>query len=163
VVNKKFIADLMPTHSIYIPLLPASAQQVIGQAHEGSKPALKNLEAEGFRFCGQVDIFDAGPCVCCGRDEIRTVRESRCGVVTGITDQPITSPTFIVGTRGGEFRAGACPVEVTDDGVRIGADLARALRVQVGSPVRFAPLRPPAASSTAGPLEWAARDREGSD
>ena len=163
VVNKKFIADLMPTHSIYIPLLPASAQQVIGQAHDGSKPALKNLEAEGFRFCGQVDIFDAGPCVCCGRDEIRTVRESRCGVVTEITDQPITSPTFIVGTRGGEFRAGACPVEVSDDGVRIGADLARALRVQVGSPVRFAPLRPPAASSSAAPLEWAARDREGSD
>jgi arginine N-succinyltransferase len=163
VVNKKFIADLMPTHSIYIPLLPSSAQQVIGQAHEGSKPALKNLEAEGFRFCGQVDIFDAGPCVCCGRDEIRTVRESHVGVVREVTDQPIAGPTFIVGTRGGEFRAGACPVDFTDDGVRIGSDLARALRLEAGSAVRFAPLRPLAAATVGGGLELAARDREGSD
>ena len=37
VVNKKFIADLMPTHSIYIPLLPQEAQEVIGQAHEESR------------------------------------------------------------------------------------------------------------------------------
>jgi arginine N-succinyltransferase len=163
VVNKKFIADLMPTHSIYIPLLPASAQQVIGKAHEGSRPAQKNLEAEGFRFCGQVDIFDAGPCVCCGRDDIRTVRESRVGVVREVTEQPIESPTFIVGTRGGEFRAAAGPLEVTDDGVRIDSALARVLRVGVGAAVRLAPLRPPAAATAAAGLEWAARDREGSD
>ena len=163
VVNKKFIADLMPIHAIYIPLLPESAQAVIGKAHEGSRPALKNLEAEGFRFCGQVDIFDAGPCVCCGRDDIRTVRESRCGVVTEIADGPISAPTYIVGTRGADFRAGACPVEVSDEGVRISTQLARALQVGVGSPVRFAPLRPITSQSPPSGLEWTAWDREGSD
>jgi len=163
VVNKKFIADLMPIHAIYIPLLPEPAQRVIGQAHEGSKPALKNLEAEGFRFCGQVDIFDAGPCVCCGRDDIRTVRQSRCAAVTEIADQPIASPAYMVGTRGGEFRAAAGTLDVTDGGVRIDSALARALRVGVGADVRFAPLRPLAASTDAAGLEWASRDREGSD
>ena len=79
-VNKKFIADLMPRHPIYVTLLPAEAQRVIGQVHESSKPALKNLEAEGFRFNGMVDIFDAGPCVGCARDQIRTVRPESHGL-----------------------------------------------------------------------------------
>jgi arginine N-succinyltransferase len=163
VVNKKFIADLMPIHAIYIPLLPAPAQEVIGKAHEGSKPALKNLEAEGFRFCGQVDIFDAGPCVCCGRDEIRSVRESRCWVVADVADEPIASPTYMVGTRGGEFRAAAGTLEVTGDGVRIDRALARVLRIGVGAEVRVAPLRPLAAPTAAAALASASRDREGSD
>jgi hypothetical protein len=33
VVNKKFIAELMPRHPIYIPLLPLDAQAVIGKPH----------------------------------------------------------------------------------------------------------------------------------
>src|SRR5678815_299977 len=65
VVNKRFIADLMPTHPIYIPLLPPAARDVIGKVHEGSRPAMRNLEEEGFRFADKVDIFDAGPCVEC--------------------------------------------------------------------------------------------------
>ena len=48
-VNKKFIADLMPKHPIYIPLLPKDAQDVIGKVHEQTEPALKLLEAEGLR------------------------------------------------------------------------------------------------------------------
>ena len=46
-MNKKFIADLMPDHPIYIPLLPYSAQEVIGKPHKESAPAVKNLKAEG--------------------------------------------------------------------------------------------------------------------
>ncbi len=64
-VNKKFIADLMPKHPIYIPLLPAEAQEVIGRVHPDTEPALKMLEDEGFRRCGMVDIFEAGPVVRC--------------------------------------------------------------------------------------------------
>ena len=48
IVNKKFIADLMPEHPIYIPLLPKSAQDVIGRPHKDGAHAMKNLEAEGF-------------------------------------------------------------------------------------------------------------------
>src|SRR5215217_1398308 len=42
-VNKRFIADLMPKHPIYIPLLPPEAQQVISQVHDHTKPALRIL------------------------------------------------------------------------------------------------------------------------
>ena len=48
--SKKFIADLMPKHPIYIPLLPEDAQKVIGEVHENTLPALKVLEKEGFEF-----------------------------------------------------------------------------------------------------------------
>src|SRR5829696_8723289 len=42
-VNKRFIADLMPKHPIYIPLLPPEAQAVIGHVHEQTRPALRLL------------------------------------------------------------------------------------------------------------------------
>ncbi len=146
VVNKKFIADLMPTHSIYIPLLPPAAQAVIGKAHEGSRPALKNLETEGFRFNGMIDIFDAGPCVSCPRDDIRTVRESRSGVVAEITRRELSPPGYMVctGSAGGtEFRASLGCMEVdADGGVCLTTSVARALNVRPGDRVRFAPLRP---------------------
>ena len=45
------------------------------------KRAVKNLEAEGFRFHRMVDIFDAGPVLSCPRDEIRTVSQSRRATV----------------------------------------------------------------------------------
>ena len=55
-----FIAELMPKHSIYIHLLPESAQQVIGEVHQNTAPAKRMLENEGFRYENYVDIFDAG-------------------------------------------------------------------------------------------------------
>ena len=50
VINKKFIAELMPKHPIYIPLLPEEAQDVIGKPHRESVRTVKNLEEEGFTF-----------------------------------------------------------------------------------------------------------------
>lgn len=77
VVNKRFIAELMPDHPIYI-TMPSQErpQEVIGVCHEQSKPAMKTLEDEGFRYENKVDIFDAGPLMSCRCDQIRTVRKS---------------------------------------------------------------------------------------
>src|SRR4051812_24349984 len=136
VVNKKFIAELMPDHPIYIPLLPADAQAVIGKPHKDSERAVKNLEAEGFRFANMVDIFDAGPVVSCPRDEIRTVRESRRTVVAAIIGEPIDAPEYMIGTTTETFRAGKGPVDVARGGVRITAEAAAALELKVGDPVR---------------------------
>jgi arginine N-succinyltransferase len=142
VVNKKFIADLMPTHPIYIPLLPPAARGVIGKVHEGSRPAMRNLEEEGFTFADKVDIFDAGPCVECPRDDLRVVKESRVGIVQEITQRPIESPPYMIARRQGEFRAVAGPLDVTGDAVTLNAELALTLSVDIGSGVRFARLQP---------------------
>ena len=82
--SKKFIADLMPKHPIYIPLLPEDAQAVIGQVHDNTRPALSVLKKEGFESHDIVDIFDGGPTVHCELTKIRSIRESQSGTVKTI-------------------------------------------------------------------------------
>jgi arginine N-succinyltransferase len=157
VVNKKFIADLMPTYPIYVPLLPPQAQRVIGKVHESSKPALKNLEAEGFRFCGMVDIFDAGACVSCERDQIRTVRDSQSAFVDQIAAETIESPTYMIGQFSPAFRAVLAPLQkVGPEQIRIPREAAQTLGLSPGARVRYSPLR---ADIPAPALAAAAADR----
>lgn len=75
--NKSFIAELMPRHPIYVGLLPQEAQQVIGEVHQNTKPALKMLENEGFIHKGYIDLFDAGPTVEAQLKQIKSVIESK--------------------------------------------------------------------------------------
>jgi len=142
VVNKRFIADLMPRHPIYIPLLPKSAQEVIGRPHADSERAVTNLEAEGFKFNNQVDIFDAGPVMSCARDEIRTVKRSRSGVVVAMSEGEFEGATFIMGTTSENFRAckGAIDEKDPGGGVRISQACASALQVNVGDRIRYVEL-----------------------
>lgn len=59
--NKEFIKTLFPITSIYVPLLPAQAQDVIGQVGKNSKGAAHLLSRIGFRYSHRVDPFDGGP------------------------------------------------------------------------------------------------------
>jgi len=145
IVNKKFIADLMPTHPIYIPLLPKPARDVIGQVHENTRPALGLLESEGFTFSGMVDIFEAGPVMTCVRDEIRTIKDSRAGVVSRITDDAPTGQDYMLSNTTRQFRACLGSVTPHDDAsVSIQKLVALALNVKIGDTVRYAQLRPAA-------------------
>ena len=154
--DKRFIADLMPTHPIYIPLLSREAQAVIGRVHANTEPAIHLLEREGFRDSGMVDIFEAGPVVRCPRDEIRTVRESEVMRITGLTDtSPLDRPpddpsqeAWLVARRGAAtFRAGMGPLERTEAGAVLPAALADRLEVKRGDEVRVARVRPRAGSA----------------
>jgi len=143
VEDKRFIADLMPTHPIYLPILAKEVRAVIGKVHPLTEPALHMLESEGFHDAGQVDIFEAGPVIECARDEIRSVRESRVARVASI-GQPRggnrDQPEYMLARRRG-FRATKGPISVSDEGVMIAPELARALEIEVGDEVRYSPLR----------------------
>jgi arginine N-succinyltransferase len=120
---------------------------VIGQPHKESVPAVRNLEEEGFIFAGRVDIFDAGPVMTCERDKIRTVRDSRRGNVARITDAPMESPIYMVGTTGTDFRACKSVIQINADGsVRLPDATAAALDVRIGDPVRYVTLHATPAS-----------------
>lgn len=140
-VNKRFIADLMPKHPIYIPLLPDEAQSVIGVVHEHTRPALKILQDEGFECCDMVDIFEAGPVVRCPLSDIRAVRESRTAkVVAGEVDA--NAETWLIANTREPFRAGKGPMQITAAGeIIIPMDLAAALLVKAGDSVRCVPLK----------------------
>ena len=81
--DKGFVAELMPKYPLYTHLLSATAQEVIGQVHPETRPALRMLEGEGFRHRGYVDPFDAGPTVEAELSAIRSLAESiECEVQT---------------------------------------------------------------------------------
>ncbi len=139
--SKKFIADLMPHHPIYIPLLPDDAQAVIGQVHENTRPALAVLEKEGFEFRNLVDIFDGGPTIHCELEEIRAVRESRAGTVVSI-DQVVADGTEqLLSNCRMDYRC--CLGDTHWDGDEVTIDQVSALRLhlKVGDKIRCVDLK----------------------
>ena len=151
VINKRFIAELMPRHPIYITLLPPEARAVIGLVHEQTRPALRMLECEGFAWTGMVDMFDAGPTVTCPLKDIRVVRESRKLAVAEVVQQEPAGEAQLVTNAKAAFRAAAAAVgQSADGGVRLSSQCAAALGVGVGDFVRFAPLRPSVARTAPG-------------
>lgn len=134
--DKQFILDLAPRHPIYVELLPEPARAVIGKVHPQGIPAMALLESEGFRINGLVDIFDAGPTVSCGRDNIRTVRDARALKVEIGEDIQAELPALVSTDSIANFRAVRVKVDIHGDNVTIPADAARALRVKTGDIVR---------------------------
>jgi arginine N-succinyltransferase len=141
--NKQFIADLMPEHPIYIPMLPADAQAAIGQIHPEAKPALKLLMDEGFTFGGEVDIFDAGPLYRVSAAEIRTIRSSRVATLGSVTAAEPSGEVYLLSNDALDFRAILGTVEVMEgDQVCFSRAHALALGLRLGDRVRYVPARP---------------------
>src|SRR5690554_7110765 len=150
--NKSFIAELMPKYPIYLPMLPEEARAVIGMVHDNTRPALKMLQAEGFNFNGMVDIFDGGPAVEAFVNSIRTVRES-INRHTMVVSKPINldvppEQRVMISNRSfRDFRVTTLPMEcIGPDTVRIPREVAEALLIESGDPVRLAPLKESATS-----------------
>jgi arginine N-succinyltransferase len=145
-VDKQFIADLMPPWPIYVCLLPPEAREVIGKVHMETKPAIRLLEEEGFAFNGRIDIFEGGPVVGCRRDDIRTIRDSIRATVTAVVDDPFDGEMMLISNARHEFRACKATIQALDDPaqVRLAAPVAKALQVEPGQAIRYAPLHPKA-------------------
>lgn len=133
----QFISDLMPKYPIYVDLLDKKARDVIGVPLEASKPALRLLEAEGFRHQGYIDVFDGGPTMQAERSQIRTVRKSRLAKVTEIKELSGYMQFMLATTDLKNFRMGFGLVEESKDGITVAADIAQAMGIIVGDKVRF--------------------------
>ena len=134
--DKQFILDLAPRHPIYIDLLPEPARAVIGKVHPQGVPAMALLESEGFRPNGLIDIFDAGPTVTCGRDNIRTVRDARRLTVAVAQEVEAELPALISTDNAANFRSVRQRAVIEGDVVTLNAETADALRVRAGDTVR---------------------------
>ena len=138
--SKKFIADLMPEHPIYVALLPQEAQDVIGKVHDNTKPALRLLESEGFEFRGVVDIFDGGPAVHCDTKNIRTISESKSLTVGQIAEQ-VQGDMYVVSNSNIDFRCCLTPLLIDGDQVTLSKDVADGLNTKIGDEVRIVSLK----------------------
>ena len=140
--DKQFIADLMPHHPIYIPLLPPEVQAIIGEVHDDARGALKLLKQEGFCFGEQVDIFDAGPLYRAPIDQVRTIRDSQVAPLQGVVAALEDGPQMLIGNERLEFRACLGHVSPVDGGVTVTRAVALSLGLHLGDPVRYVPARP---------------------
>jgi len=142
--EKEFIADLMPRHPLYVPLLPPEVQAVLGRVHHDTEPALALLKAEGFAPMGEIDIFDGGPLMQAEVTQLRTIQQSRTGTLREIVAAaaaPAATP-HIIGNAALEFRA--CLGEVKalgGEAVALAAPLAEALQLSPGDSVTYSPTR----------------------
>ena len=140
IVNKEFIGDLMPVHPLYIPLLPAEAQAVIGEVHEKTRPARKLLEQEGFQFRQMIDIFEAGPILHAPRTEIRAVRESQTAIVQQVVAAVDSEKLWLISNTRPEFRVTWAALQWLsgkEAGVMLDEQTAGLLQVNPGDTIRF--------------------------
>ncbi|MGX5220097.1 MULTISPECIES: arginine/ornithine succinyltransferase subunit alpha [Pseudomonas] len=75
--SRTFLAELMPHYPIYVPLLPDSAQEAMGQVHPRAQITFDILMREGFETDHYIDIFDGGPTLHARTSGIRTIAQSR--------------------------------------------------------------------------------------
>lgn len=138
--DKSFIADLIPEHPIYIPILPLSAQRAIGQVHKETESALRLLNQENFKFINEIDIFEAGPVVGTKVKNIRTVKKSREVKVSKIVHMINRQSVYLIANATGidRFRAIMGTLIKNEKGITIQRDVAQALKVKEGDKVRFA-------------------------
>ena len=139
--SKKFIADLMPKHPIYIPLLPKAAREVIGQVHENTKPALSVLQKEGFEHRNLVDIFDGGPTVHCQMSEIDAIKRSVSGTVGAIEKEVSGGQQQLVSNAQLDFKT--CLGDTNWKNSKVTIDQVTALRLglKVGDKIRCVDLK----------------------
>jgi arginine N-succinyltransferase len=141
--DKSFIAELIPKHPIYIPILPLSAQEVIGQVHASTVPALKLLQKEGFDHVPEIDIFEAGPTLAARLGHIRTVKTSRAAQVRAIVDRIEGRTEYLIANVESykAFRVTKDVLLTSSRGVIITKQAARALNLKVGQKVRYVKVR----------------------
>jgi arginine N-succinyltransferase len=136
--DKTFIAELMPHHPIYVPLLSEDAQQVMGQVHPRSTLPFSILADEGFEADRHVDIFDAGPVMTAKRGLCRTFANSvRRPAFVGHQNASVWLWHLVCNDAVGDFRASLVrlPAELPDR-VALDARTADLLKVESGDDVR---------------------------
>ena len=143
--KKSFVAELMPKHPLYTSFLTPEAQAVIGQTHPLTEPARRMLEAEGFRYEGCVDIFDAGPTVECDVDDVGAVSRSAVFkvAVDGKPAPPVSTRAvvyLVANTQFGHYRAAMMAAAPQENSFPLDPETAEALQLSSGDEVRVVPL-----------------------
>ncbi|AKC32607.1 arginine N-succinyltransferase [Candidatus Pantoea carbekii] len=141
---KTFIAELMPFYPIYISLLPLDAQKVIGKVHPNTVPARLILEKEGFKWCGSVDIFDAGPVLQAETDSIRAIRDTQI-VIAGEMGSVIRTaniPCIVSNDRFKDFCALVVESHSNSDALHLSEVQREFLQVNENDILRFITMYP---------------------
>lgn len=139
--DNSFIAELMPRHPIYVPMLSPEARECIAKVHRDTVAARRILENEGFRYQNYVDIFDAGPTLETRVDDIQTVIESRRLTVRVNGGDPEAKPCVLATTSHADYRCMLthAVIDAHAQSVTVNESEAALLKVGDGDVVRVSP------------------------
>jgi arginine N-succinyltransferase len=146
--NKEFIRALFPQDPIYATLLPAGAQERIGQVGPETKAVERMLVRAGFKYANRIDPFDGGPHFHARTDELIPVKSSRRLMLAETWASPPdpagTVVAIVAADLGGAprspFRAVRAPAQIVGEKVVLLEETARFLGVDLEDPVGVLPL-----------------------
>ena len=131
--SSTFIAEVMPSYPIYVPLLPEAAQRVLGEPDEKALLAYEIHLEEGFETDRYIDIFDAGPVLTAQVDRSACVKRNEMRAVHAASEAPpdrAHSATYMAASNHpGEFR---CVLAELPRERSAGAPLPAAARAALG-------------------------------
>lgn len=141
--SKAFIAELMPTSPIYVPLLPEPAQWAIGQLHPDAELPFSILTDEGFEPDTYVDIFDGGPIVTSKLGSLTTVKDVMLAQVSNATPAAAAAPArvMLANTEREGFRATLASGHWTDQGLALHDQQLEDLQLTRGDLARISDVR----------------------
>jgi arginine N-succinyltransferase len=139
--EKSFIAELMPHHPLYVPLLAEAAQEVMGQVHHDAELQCRLLAEQGFEADRYVEIFDAGPILCVKSNGVGTAQH-RTPVPLSDRVCEVAAGMCLIAT---ETPLGFCAVvaeaNVTEGGWQLTQEVRDALAMSADAKVWCMPLR----------------------
>jgi arginine N-succinyltransferase len=129
--SRTFIAEVMPSYPLYVPLLPAEAQRVLGEPDDATLLAYDIHLEEGFEPDRFVDIFDAGPVLTVAVERSASVLANETRIVRDVADTASSPgvPYLVVAGGAHQFR---CVLADLPSGRASGAPLGPALRETLG-------------------------------
>lgn len=131
--------ELMPHYPVYVPLLPAEAQEAIGQLHPAAAEPFELLGREGFEAERYVDLFDGGPVLEAHASRLRTLATARTLTAQCAEASAPPGETCLVATTGplAAFRCCLAHARITLDLGRVAlpAPTLAALRIAPGDAV----------------------------
>jgi arginine N-succinyltransferase len=128
--SKEFVTGLMPPGDIDLSIMDPEVANSAGEVGEETRPARRILESLGFRYLQRIDPMDGGPHLEAKTDEIVPVKATR-RVERVVADEPGAGAVEnLVSTldANGVFVAAQAPASVDGGAVRVGAEVAEAVR-----------------------------------
>ena len=134
-INNSFIAESIPKHPFLVSPLNRSAQRIIGIPNDNALPAFKMMESQNFKLNGLVDIIDAGPCLDCKLNEIKTIKNNQSVKIRsfGLPEKQYTGLISNTDLKG--FRVARSDFSFDGEKVSIHRNLIKTLKLGTNSKV----------------------------
>lgn len=137
--TKTFIAELMPSHPIYVPLLSAQAQAVMGKPNDAASVGYQLLLREGFRASKHLDIFDGGPTLIARLDDIHTLKNCHYKRFREADKRPKGSKFMVCNPTLSEFRCVLAALDEHEQTVELEARQVETLKLQQDDRIAVVP------------------------